>query len=70
MTTLVQTSFNLSGMHCASCKTLIEKKVKKIAGVQQAAVDLPANSIDIIADHQISAAELESGLQGTPYHIM
>lgn len=35
----MQTNIKVTGMHCASCKTLIEDVAHEVAGVQSCSVD-------------------------------
>lgn len=69
MTESITTSFQLSGLTCPACEKLIKKRVKQIAGVAEAVVDLKTGKTDIVADHTINAEELSVVLNNTPYKI-
>lgn len=43
-------SFNLYGMHCASCAGLIERKIKKLPGVKDARVNYGAEKALVVFD--------------------
>lgn len=43
-------SFNLYGMHCASCAGLIERKLKKLPGVKEAHVNYGAEKARVVFD--------------------
>lgn len=44
----------LSGMHCASCATLIEKTVGKVVGVKKVAVNFSAEKASIFFDESVT----------------
>src|SRR3989338_6664858 len=43
-------NLSISGMHCASCAGLIERSLKKVAGVQQANVNFAAEKALVTFD--------------------
>ena len=47
---MATTSFRISGMHCASCASLIEKKLKRTPGVNSAAVNYGSESATVEYD--------------------
>lgn len=47
----------LSGMHCSSCAGLIEKALKKVAGVKEAHVNFAAEKASIIFDENRTSAD-------------
>lgn len=62
-----RTSFNLYGMHCASCAGLIERKIKKIPGVKEAHVNYGAEKVRVVYEsglvneQRIAAAVKDAG---------
>lgn len=43
-------SFNIKGMHCASCAAIIEKTLNGLEGVESAEVALLTNSASVVFD--------------------
>lgn len=48
------TTFNIQGMHCASCKVLIEDVCQDISGVTSCVVDVSTNSARIEYDASVN----------------
>ncbi|MBM4430413.1 MAG: heavy metal translocating P-type ATPase, partial [Chloroflexi bacterium] len=63
---------SLSGMHCASCAALIERGLRRVAGVQQANVNFAAEKALVLYDDrqadvaQLIAAVKKAGYTATP----
>lgn len=49
--------FNITGMTCASCSARVEKSVAGLEGVQQAAVNLLTNSMEVRFDEGVLTAQ-------------
>lgn len=62
-------TFQLTGLHCESCKKITEKRVKKIAGVTEAETHLDTGMLSIEADREISQQEVDKVLEGTDYKV-
>jgi Cu+-exporting ATPase len=61
-------AFIVNGMHCSSCAGLIERGLKKTAGVKQANVNFAAEKAHVVFDsRQISEAEIVAAIQRTGY---
>ncbi len=41
----VNATYNITGMHCASCASNIEKNVKKIEGLENVSVNLASEKL-------------------------
>ncbi len=54
----MKTVLKITGMHCASCKLLIEDVCKEIPGVTSCEVDLGGNIATIEHDASVSAEKL------------
>ena len=50
-------SLSIGGMHCSSCSTLIERALKKVAGVTRANVNFAAEKAIVIFDEQTSSID-------------
>lgn len=65
----ITTTFQLSGLHCESCKKITEKRVKKIAGVTQAETNLETGELSITAERDVTKQEVTQVLEGTDYQV-
>jgi cation transport ATPase len=63
------TIFQLSGLHCESCKKITEKRAAKITGVIEATTNLVTGALTILANREISKQEIETIFEGTNYKI-
>lgn len=70
MTQKINQFFQLSGLTCPACEKLIEKRVKKILGVEKVRVSVKDGKTEIAANRIISLKELEKILIGTPYKVV
>ncbi len=58
----------ISGLHCASCQTLIEEEVGQLKGVKKMVVDLKANTGEVEFNEQaISLAEIKMKIKELGY---
>ncbi|MCX6790603.1 MAG: heavy metal-associated domain-containing protein, partial [Candidatus Gribaldobacteria bacterium] len=46
-------SLNLSGMHCASCASVIEKSIQETPGVKTASVNFAAEKARVVFDGSV-----------------
>lgn len=65
----ITTSFQLSGLHCESCKKISEKRVKKIEGVTEATTNLETGDLLINGNRSIAKEEVIKALEGTDYQV-
>ena len=69
---LEKRTLDLQGMHCASCVARIERSLKKVAGVEEAAVNLATNRASVTYDPALTslaamvAAVEKAGYGATP----
>lgn len=60
--------FNVTGMTCASCSARVEKAVSKLAGVNQAAVNLLTNSMEVNYDEtQLTSENIIKAVEDAGY---
>jgi copper chaperone CopZ len=52
------TTLKITGMHCTSCKALIEDVASEIPGVQSCAVDVPAGTATVEHDATLDMQRL------------
>ncbi len=65
-----QLSLPVQGMHCASCVNRIERAIKNVAGVHNAAVNLAAERAAVTYDPAVTtSAELITAVEQTGYHV-
>lgn len=50
-------NINISGMHCASCATIIERELNKVVGVKEASVNLVAEKASVVFDQSQTNVE-------------
>ena len=60
----------IEGMHCASCEVLIERKFKKIAGVEGVKVKHTEGKAEITASRDVSLDELNAAVKEDGYNIV
>ena len=57
------TTFNIQGMHCASCKVLIEDVCQDIPGVTSCAVDVATNMIRVEHDASVDSETIRKTIE-------
>lgn len=65
----ITTTFQLSGLHCESCKKISEKRVKKIEGVIEATTNLETGDLLINGSRGIAKEEVVAAFEGTDYQV-
>ncbi len=63
------TTFQLSGLHCESCKKISEKRIKKIEGVTEATTNVETGDLTIDSNRNITKEEVIKALEGTDYQV-
>lgn len=63
------TTFQLSGLHCESCKKISEKRVKKIKGVTEATTNVETGNLTVSGNRSIAKEEVIKALEGTDYQV-
>jgi sulfite exporter TauE/SafE/copper chaperone CopZ len=62
-------NLNIHGMHCASCEVLIERKWKKIAGVEKVNVNHATGKATVICSHQPNLTHLQEAVAADGYTV-
>ena len=63
-----KTALNITGMHCASCSTLVTMGLKKVEGVKDASVNLSAEKAYITYDeNKVDVGRLISAVKSAGY---
>ncbi len=60
----------ISGMHCASCASNIERSLKKVQGVKSVSVSLMTNKGFVEAEDSVSDDELKKAVSRTGYKLI
>ena len=55
----MKTTLKITGMHCASCKTLIEDVCKDVSGVQSCEVDMASSLATVEHDDTLDVEKLK-----------
>lgn len=63
-------TFEVKGMHCASCVRVIERKLKKVEGVTDVSVNLATNKATIHSHDAVPMHHLVSALKDTSYELI
>lgn len=64
-------TFTIGGMHCASCSARNERTLKKLAGVQDASVNLGTHSARVVFDDKLTSEHaLHAAVTGNGYQVV
>ena len=67
----IKKTFAIKGMHCASCVVMIEKSLKKTAGVKSAVVNIATEKATVVYDSEkISEVDISSAVKNVGYEAM
>lgn len=59
--------FKITGLTCVACTKLSAKRIKDIAGVQAATVDLTSGKAELSASRKVALSEIKTVLTGSSY---
>lgn len=59
----------ISGMHCASCASNVERSLKKLQGVKGVSVSLLTKKGFVESDKEISDEEIKKAVSRTGYKV-
>src|SRR3989344_4944780 len=65
----IKKTFDVKGMHCASCVRVIEKTLQKVEGVQAATVNLATNKATVNFDEHASEHDMASAVKKVGYEL-
>src|SRR3989338_5884589 len=60
----------IKGMHCASCATIIERKLKKVPGVRNANVNYATEKANVETEEFVDENELNNAVKSAGYDII
>ena len=66
---LKKVKFKIHGMHCANCEVLIERKFKKVAGVEKVDVNYVNGKAEIICSQVPQLHELQNAIKQDGYAV-
>ena len=61
---------SISGMHCASCGSNVEKSLRKVDGVKNVSVSLMTNKSIVEAEDNVSEEVLRQAVAKTGYKVV
>jgi len=61
---------SISGMHCASCASNIERSLKKVKGVSEVSVSAVTNKAFIECDENVSVEEMKKAVDKAGYKVV
>ncbi len=61
--------YEVKGMHCASCASIIKRKLEKLPGIDKADVNLPAESAEVVMSNHIDTATMNAAISPLGYTI-
>ena len=59
----------ISGMHCASCVSNVERSLKKVSGIKSVSVSLLTKKGFIESDKEISDEDIRKAVSRTGYKV-
>jgi copper chaperone CopZ len=64
--------FQINGMHCVACANLIERELKKVPGIQKAAVNFVGQKARLSFDEErVTIANIQQALEAAgDYHVI
>lgn len=66
----IKKTFDIKGMHCASCVRVIERTLQKVEGVQVATVNLATNKATVNYDESTLEHDMASAVKKAGYDLM
>lgn len=66
----VKKTFDVKGMHCASCVNVIEKKLKKVDGVTDATVNLATNKATVTYHDHVDPKNFSKAVKTAGYELV
>lgn len=60
----------ISGMHCASCASNIEKSLRKVSGVKEVSVNAITNKAILEIEDKTSTEDLKKAIQKVGYKVI
>src|SRR3989338_5717298 len=62
-------TFNVSGMTCASCEVLLERKLKQVPGVEKVKASKAKDQVEVKCLEQVQLAQLQEAVKDKGYAL-
>lgn len=62
--------YEVKGMHCASCASIIKRKLEKLPGIDKADVNLPAESAEVSMSSHVDTAAMNAAISPLGYSMI
>lgn len=62
--------YEVKGMHCASCASIIKRKLEKLPGIDKADVNLPAESAEVSMSSHVDTAAMNAAISPLGYTMI
>ncbi len=66
---LKKVKLKIHGMHCASCEILVERKLKKVYGIENVRVNHVSGEAEVVYSHEPNISQLSNLLKEDGYYI-
>lgn len=63
-------TYSVSGMTCGHCAGTVSSEVRKIAGVTDVAVDVPAGTVTVTGEDGVTADAVAAAVKDAGYEVM
>lgn len=63
------TKYNVSGMHCASCASIIKRKLSKLDGIEKAEVNLATETAEVKTSQDVSLDTMNATISPLGYEL-
>lgn len=67
---MAKKTYDVKGMHCASCVYVVEKALKGVSGVQSAVVNLATNKATVECNNDVDENHLHEAVSKTGYELV
>ncbi len=64
----MERTYKIAGMTCSGCKSIVEKAIQSVHGVNNATVNLEESEVHIISENEIAVSELKKALAPHPHY--
>ena len=61
---------SISGMHCASCASNVERSLSKVSGVKSCSVSAVTNKAFVEAEDNVSSEEMQKAVAKVGYKVV
>jgi len=61
--------YDVKGMHCASCASIIKRKLEKLPGIKQADVNLPAEIAEVTMETHVDTSAMNAAISPLGYTV-